>query len=486
MRFGNINKGILFAALSISTGCKKLVTIPAPVTQLSSENVFTNNSTAAAVLTGMYTDLVAGTAVPSNSASIGYISLLCGLSADELALDGGAANSNNTLTQYYLNALTAGSPTSDVPTIFSTCYTLLYTSNLTIERLTGSTALTPVVRQQLMGEALFMRALLYFYLVNLYGDIPLTTSSDYANNAALARSPTDAVYQQIISDLIKAQGLLADGYVGSDAMTATTERVRPNKWAATALLARAYLYNHVYDSAEVEATAVINNAALYDTVSLNGVFLKNSIEAIWQLQPVNTGMNTNDAWVFVLPSSGPTSTSSLHPVYLSQQLLASFESGDARRYNWVDSVNVNGATYYFPYKYKSATLYAPVTEYEMVLRLGEQYLIRAEARAMQNNFTEAQRDLNVIRARAGLPGTLANDQTSLLAAIAHERQVELFTEWGHRWMDLKRYGQVDAVMGMPGNVCTQKGGAWNTDWQSYPLPAYDIIQDPKLTQNEGY
>jgi starch-binding outer membrane protein, SusD/RagB family len=486
MGINRFNKAILLFFLVISAGCKKLVTVPPPVTQLSSENVFTNNSTAASVLTGIYTEMANGPAVPTNGEGIDNIFLFCGVSSDELTLDGGSANGSVNLAQFYVNALTAGSPTSQTPTIFSNCYNFLYTVNLTIEKLSGSTGLTPVLKQQLTGEALFMRAFLYFYLVNLYGDVPLTTSSDYTGNAGIAKSPQAAVYEQIISDLKTSQGLLGDGYVASDAMTTTTERVRPNKWAATALLSRVYLYNHSYDSAELEATAILNNTAMYDTVSLNGVFLKNSIEAIWQLQPVNTGMNTNDAWVFILPSTGPTSVGSLHPVYLSPGLLGSFEVGDERRYDWVDSVTVNGSVYYFPYKYKSATLNTPVTEYQMILRLGEQYLIRAEARALQNEVSGAQSDLNVIRGRAGLPGTLANTQASLLTAIAHERQVELFTEWGHRWLDLKRNSQIDAVMGSPGNVCSQKGGTWNTNWQWYPLPAYDIIQDPQLTQNEGY
>jgi len=327
---------------------------------------------------------------------------------------------------------------------------------------------------------------MYFTLINLYGNVPLVTSSNYTINAGLAASSQDSAYHQIISDLVQAKGLLCDGYVGPDALTSTAERLRPNKWAAMALLSRTYLYHKNYDSAELEASAVINNTSLFDTTSLNNVFLRNSPEAIWQLQPVNLGMNTNDAWIFILPPSGPTSASNVHPVYLSSNIVESFEAGDQRRVSWIDSVNVNGTIYYFPYKYKSATLNAPVTEYEMVLRVGEQYLIRAEARAMQGNISGGKRDLNIIRARAGLPGTPANDQSSLINAIEHEREVELFTEWGQRWLDLKRLGLINAVMGMPGNVCGQKGGTWSPNWQWYPIPGYDLLLDPKLQQNAGY
>lgn len=473
--------------LIVAVGCKKLITVPAPVTQLSSENVYSDNGTAVAVLTGVYINLDGGLPnPPTTGAGVSNIPLLCGLSADEFTLSGGSASSGSLLTQSYQNILSAGSSGNDPATILSNCYSQLYIVNLALERLASSNSLTPSVKQQLTGEAHFIRAFLYFYLVNLYGDVPLTTSSDYATNAMLARASSSAVYLQIILDLKDAQGLLSNEYVGSDAITATTERVRPNKWVATALLSRAYLYAGVYDSAELAATSVINNAAMYDTVSLDNIFLRNSKEAIWQLQPVNAGMNTNDAWIFILPPTGPSSSLGAHPVYLSPQLLAAFEPGDRRRTHWVDSIMINGETYSYAYKYKSATLNAPVTEYDMVLRLGEQYLIRAEARARRSNIKGAQTDLNVIRSRAGLPNTSANDQGSLLAAIAHERQVELFSEWGHRWLDLKRMGMVDSVMGAPINVCAQKGGAWSSNWQWYPLPDYDLTQDPNLVQNPGY
>ncbi|MBS1500588.1 MAG: RagB/SusD family nutrient uptake outer membrane protein [Bacteroidetes bacterium] len=390
--------------------------------------------------------------------------------------------------QTYLNKLTAGVSANTLSYVnnWTDFYSKLYVVNLALERLTNSKTLTPAVKQQLMGEAKFLRAFFYFYLTNLYGDVPLTTSSDYTVNAVLARSSQTLIYQQIVADLISAQSLLSNGYVAADGQTNTTERVRPNKWAATALLARAYLSTGDWADAIKQATAIINNSAEYSLVPLNNVFLKNSNEAIWQWQPVTAGQNTWDALVFVLPASGPSTGSSIgnHPVYVSAQLENSFEAGDQRKTNWLDSVTVGGTTYYYPYKYKSATLNAPVTEYTMVLRLGEQYLIRAEAEAENNDSGDAVTDLNMIRTRAGLPNYAGpTDKASLLAAILHERQVELFTEWGSRWLDLKRTGNINAVMTA---VAPTKGTTWNPDWALYPLPLYDIVQDPKLTQNPGY
>jgi hypothetical protein len=120
----------------------------------------------------------------------------------------------------------------------------------------------------------------------------------------------------------------------------------------------------------------------------------------------------------------------------------------------------------------------------MVFRLAEQYLIRAEARAQQGNVSGSQSDLNAIRTRAGLPNTTANDKASLLTAIQHERQVEMFTEWGHRWFDLKRTGTIDAVMSV---IAPAKGGgAWNSNKALLPLPLGDLQADQNLTQNPGY
>ncbi|HTF30713.1 MAG TPA: RagB/SusD family nutrient uptake outer membrane protein, partial [Flavitalea sp.] len=150
---------------------------------------------------------------------------------------------------------------------------------------------------------------------------------------------------------------------------------------------------------------------------------------------------------------------------------------------YTDTVSNPHIEYYYPYKYKSATLDDPITEYATVFRLGEQYLIRAEARAQQGDILGATDDLNTIRARAGLGNTAATIQSDLLAAILHERRVELFTEWGHRWFDLKRTASVDAVMNL---VTPQKGGTWSSNWAWYPIPDGELRANKNLVQNVGY
>lgn len=463
----------------LSLNCRKLIDVNPPNTGVTGEVVFNSDATATAILTGLYSK-ISGTSYPYGF-DISTTSLTVGLSSDEFTLWSDVSIQN--LVAYYTNALTSSPSFEAGPDYWPNLYSDIYTCNAVIEGISNSSYLSVPVKQQLMGEARFMRALLYFHLVNLYGNVPLVTTTDYKVNAKLIRSPGIDIYKQIILDLKEAQNLLSANYVDITLLNETAERVRPNKWAATALLSRVYLYTDDWNNADLEASKVIDNTALYDLDILTDVFLKNSKEAIWQLQPVIAGnliTNTNDAKLFIIPATGPGDE---NPVSLSSSLLHSFEADDKRRTIWVDSVLIGDEYLFYPYKYKVNLPVADVTEYLMIQRLGEVYLIRAEARAHLNNITGSQDDLNKIRNRAGLENTSANDQPSLLTAIYHERRVELFSESGHRWLDLKRTGQADAVMT---TATAEKGGVWNSNWQLYPIPNGDIKRTKGLTQNPGY
>jgi starch-binding outer membrane protein, SusD/RagB family len=463
-------------------GCRKLANVEAPFTSTNAGNVYTDDATAISVFTGLYTLLSNGSSFTGN----GGISMLCGLSADELTLYNQVSDVK--LIAFHQNKLTGNATSSTGSEFWAPLYNHIFTCNSAVEGLSASTSLSASVKQQLLGEAKFMRAFFYFYLVNLYGDVPLVLTTDYKINALLARAPKADVYQQIIADLNDAKNLLSESYMDGTLQSypdiTSSERVRPTKWAAIALLSRTYLYNGDYTNAEAEATTLITNTGYFSLESLSNVFLKNSVEAIWQLQPVKNGRNTEEAQVFILTSTGPTNSTS-RPVYLNSQLLNAFETDDQRKVGWVDSVVAEGSgiKYFYASKYKNIT--SSVTEYLMLLRLGEQFLIRAEARAKLGNIDGAQSDINAIRTRAGLANTTATDQASLLAAVLHEKQVELFTEFGNRWFDLKRTQTVDTVMGVVTPI-KANGESWQSYQQLYPLPFTDIQKDPHLVQNFGY
>lgn len=490
---------ILLLTLCLS-GCKKLVEVDPPLNSLVGSNIFLTDATAISVLTGLYVSISGSSVTAEGDGFLQSLTLYTGLSSDELALSS-IITAPGPLA-YYQNNFSVSSATISGSEYWSNMYYMVYQCNAAIAGLDASGSLTPAVKQQLLGEAKFIRALHYFYLVNLYGDVPLSLGTDPAVNAVLARTPASKVYDQIIADLTDAQVLLSTNFLDATLLNTTPDRVRPSSWAATALLARVYLYNGDWADAVTQSSALISNTAQFSLSPLANVFLRASSgnkEAIWQLQPVTIGnsANTSDASAFIMPTTGPgqTGTSSTGlPVsnfgaYLSTNLVNSFEPGDNRANIWVGNITVAGTTYYFPYKYKATS--GTVVEHEMILRLGEQYLIRAEAEAngAGGGLPDAIADLNVIRIRAGLPAYSGpSTQADLLAAIYHERQVELFCELGHRWLDLKRTQTVDAVMGASTGTIQKTNGAlqWKSYQQLYPVPYGDILYDPNLVQNPGY
>jgi starch-binding outer membrane protein, SusD/RagB family len=448
--------------------CKKFVEIEPPTTQLVTASVFNNSASATAAQTVIYTQMA------ENQESF-LLEVNTGMLSDELT----SYNTGENYIQSYTNAMTAATD----PGPWVNAYSYIYQANAIINALQNNNAISPAIQQQLLGESKFVRAFWLFYLTNLYGDVPLVTTTNYTTNATISRTPKTDVYQQIVSDLQDAQQLLNTNYVDASDTAITVERTRPTKWAATALLARTYLYSGDFADATIQASAVIGNTALYNLNSLDSVFLTNSAEAIWQLAtPLPSSVDTYDGFFFILVSA-PTVCA------ISPQLLNSFEPNDMRRVEWVDSFATSSINYYYPFKYKvkGGSSITTATEYEMVLRLGEQYLIRAEANAQQGNMGAAINDLNVIRNRAQLQNyTGATDKNSLLSAILHERQTELFTEWGHRWFDLSRTNSADSILGSPGNVCQFKGGIWKPSDTLYPIPQSERNVDANLAQNNGY
>jgi len=453
-------------------GCKKLIQIGPPTNSITTSQVFVDSFDADAAVAGIYSSMSARGAVSFGSSAI---TIYCGSSADELL----PFNSVGDKDQFSRNTLK--STNGSVNTYFWTqAYRYIYQANAIIEGLQMSTSISQSAKNQFTGEAKFFRALFYFYLTNLFGDVPLLTSTDYRSNSLAVRATQDQVYQLIIDDLKDAQGLLAGDYSAGNG-----EKIRANKWAATALLARVYLYKKNWADAEAQATDVIENAGIFTLVNnLDSVFLANSSEAIlqWQLNTSFSPYNATTEGYNLVPSS-PTRAPFY---YLSSQLLNGFESGDQRRVSWLNTTTYQGKVYYYPYKYKigpgKTSANATPTEYYMVLRLAEQYLIRAEARAQQNtNLNGAISDLNTIRIRASLPPIANVDQDSVIRAVVQERRIELFAEWGHRWLDLKRTNQANAILPSISIKST-----WQPYQQLYPIPFSEMQADPNLKQNTGY
>lgn len=461
---------------AILASCAKFVEPKTPVDRLPASSVYANNTLASSVVTRLYLDLSQNITLSGKSG----ISFLNGLRADELTNlfpDDQEAQTN------YTNNLFANSGSWST---WGSFYPFIYICNDAIEHLSVPTGVTEPVRKQLIGEVKFIRAFCYFYLTMDFGAIPYLTSTDYEANRQVQRTPREDVLKQVIADLKDAKELLRDDYLNADVLTVSPERVRPNKAAATALLARAYLYTGDWEHAEQEATAVIGNPAYELLTSLNDVFKKNNRESVWQLQTVVQGRNTKEGDVYILIASADYNS----PAVISDRLYRAFEENDRRKEDWMGHKLFNSNTIHYPFKYKigrNVPEPQPQDEYLVVFRLAEQYLIRAEARAQLNKLNgtgSAESDLNAIRIRAGLLPKLGLGKTELLDEILQERRRELFTEWGHRWYDLIRTGKIDAVMS---EVAPLKGGIWKSSKQLRPIPLMEIQKNPNLApQNEGY
>src|SRR5690606_7630087 len=179
--------------------------------------------------------------------------------------------------------------------LWSSAYNMIYMTNALIEGVANSEGISNDIRKQLNGEARFIRAFTYFYLVNLYGDVPLVLSTDYRKNKLVSRTKTKDIYELIDSDLDIAIKSLDEYYRNS-------ERIYPNKYAAIALKARVSLFQKKWKEAEKLSNLVIAQTSTYQIINdIDQVFLANSNEAIWQISPIGIGATTSythDAQMF--------------------------------------------------------------------------------------------------------------------------------------------------------------------------------------------
>jgi hypothetical protein len=439
-------------------GCDDYVSVPPPSSQLTSETVFSDKATATAAMMDVYAKLRESSIVTGKASGL---SAMMGLYADELDFYGDPLG--NGVSYYNNNVL--GSD-AQVASWWANSYNQVYAVNAIIEGLQRSDMIQQSDKDLLVGEALFIRAFLHFYLVNLYGSIPYITTTDYAVNAKVSRMPDKEAYDMMIADLQAAYELLPEQYPSAG-------RTRVNKPAASALLARVCLFSGDYAQAADAASAVLNNTALYADEALADMFLKGSRSTIWQFSPLGTGNNSYEGQSFIFASGPPPFAA------LSDTLLDSFEAGDQRRLQWIAAVGGDGGPWYHSFKYKEKFTDSSL-EYSIVMRLAEMYLIRSEARLQQGELLDALEDLNHIRSTAGLTDFTAGSAPEILAAIVHERRVEFFTEHGHRFFDLKRLGLLDQAL-------SGRKPGWQATDALLPIPESDLKLNPNLApQNPGY
>ena len=389
---------------------------------------------------------------------------------------------------------------SQLSEVWESAYEGVFRANLVLQQLPEIT-MDEELKARLLGEARFLRALYYWHLTTLWGDVPFVTTADPDNPDAfkIAKSPQSEVYALMTSDLQAAVEALPLEYGGPDAGRAT-------QGAAQALLGKVYLYDERYAEAQAVLQEVVESG-VYDLVQSYGeLFLEeneNNAESVFELQYLDVGGN---AWA---TEDGPNANeSSVRPRLNlpngfggfgnhlpTEDLVSEFEEGDPRL-GWAvwregDTYDEGGARGE-PEAYSagwSLTGYnikkgmVPIEPNDPsvgtnwpIIRFADVLLMYAEAANATGDQATAIEAINRVRARVGLdPLPDGLGQADVFEALVHERRVELAFEY-HRYHDLRRWGLAEEEL----------DGYDPAVHRYFPIPQSELDVNPELEQNEGY
>ena len=410
--------------------------------------------------------------------------------------DNAYAGSDNP-ANHAIDLFTTNSLNGNVERNWSRLYTSIGKLNETIDKVSKATdvALPPERRNQILGEARALRAINYFELVRLWGDVPLilqpivtTNTKTIFESVAIPRSPVAVVYDSIIVDLEYALTNVRN-------VSEVPSKQIISKGIVNTMLAKVYatIEPHDWDKVNQYCDAVIADGytLLPDYDFLFDGQHKNSSESIWEITYEGWGSGTYGLWIKDMYIGGgwPKFNTPSH------DLVRAFEAeGDDVRFNssiqWVD-YSGQWVDPYWPMN--NLPLINKVRGGDIsnfiIYRFADILLLKAEALTELNQLDDAsgaQFYLNKIRNRVGLANTTATTQADLRLAIEKERQLELAFE-GYRWFDLQRTGRALAVMQ---NAKKANNEPLNYPIQQfrllYPVPQNEIDRNPRLTQNPGY
>lgn len=438
---------LLIAALGNSS-CKKTLELY-PNDAIPSAQAITDVGTARAAIIGTYDRI--------QSYQAGDYPTLGTITADNVIFNG-------TLSQY-LQLDQNAVPPDNVTTVsaYQGLYKVINSANSVIALVPAVTdpALSETEKNSILGEAYFLRALAYFDLARGWGgvQIQLQPTTDLSVIKGIKRSTLQGTFDQVLEDLKSAEALLAD-----DANT----RNRAQKSTVFALRARLHLYRKEWSEAEVYATKVIDNPKYELAKPFKNFFTApfQTKESVLELQYSNN--DRNSYWNLWYPSSA----GGQYTLKPSESIIAKLNNPNIGGTRNTLIAGTGNSVYGVLYNTSGLS-----TDPSYVIRIAELYLIRAEARAEQENVDGAEDDLNTIKERAEVPaysGALSKE--ALLLAIEEENSVEFAFE-AHRWFDLVRTGRAGEVLDVT-----------NQNFWLFPLPYQDVLSDPDLEgkNNPGY
>lgn len=363
--------------------------------------------------------------------------------------------------------------------VWNAHYFTLNQANVIIKNvpLVPGTTFTTAERNDFIGQARFVRALMHFKLSQLFGKQLKQDPTGNSLSIPLALEPFEGVVQRPVRNTLKeVYASIEDDLLFAKTSITNTAKSRATVAAANALLARLYLYQERFPEAAAAANTVIGTAGI--SLAANYTFYNNpSTEHIFQVQNVagDTGFAESFSRLY-----SPTAFGGRGDTPFSTNLIAAFaaEPGDLRYTTLTRSgVDAKNRTSVFTTKYPNGT---SNQDDPNVLRVSEMYLIRAEANFRAGSAIGATpvADLNRTRVRAGLAPLVA---ISSINDILVERRKELCFE-GLRRMDLLRNNLPLRSAGMPSAAVSTP----TSDKVVFPIPQRERDNNPNLVQNSGY
>ncbi|MBS1915545.1 MAG: RagB/SusD family nutrient uptake outer membrane protein [Bacteroidetes bacterium] len=474
-----------FFAILVFAGCKKTLE-EKPVTFISPSSYFSNAQSYQSAVLGVYSDL--GGLYQSNT----YMLLeMCTdiYGQPSPSFEQALPMWQNAPNPVYYNTIDA----------WGSGYTLIKDANFILDNLAGAT-IDATSKSQLTAEARFLRAYAYFYLVQLYGDIPLrTTTIENYSQVQIPRTGQDSVYNFILGDLTYAEANLP---------AAAPQQGRVYQLVATALLSKVYLtmagyplqQRQYFQNARDKALTVINSGNFQLQNDYASVFhnLAYTTESIWEQLYVQA-KGGNPLHSISCPASQYNAI--LLP---ATWFINSFSPGDARstwgiQQNYKDPNNNTLPPFFQKFVNTSAidqgigpsaSGLAPLTYFSLpYLRLAEMYLIAAEAENELNGPANAYQYINKIRERArvnkydptNVPDLAGLTEDQFRDSVWMERKHELSQE-GSSWFDLKRTNTFGNIQNVRGSQLINPVGAYNSTWL---IPYTEFVAN-NIPQNPSY
>jgi hypothetical protein len=379
-------------------------------------------------------------------------------------------------------------------TIWGTSFATIARSNNILSRLDAVT-LTEAQKNQYKGESLFLRAYSYFYLVRLFGNVPVVDVAFRSPNEIMdfdmTRKPASEVYSMIINDLTEAASLLNGITLPSKSQASTG--------AAKTLLGKVYLTTKQFDLASKVLKEVIDLNAYSLNPDYKKLFTNGNDElqeSIFEIKYMSGNLGEGNSFPSVFTPARfdmaifPGNMQGSGRILPTKQMAAVYETGDLRR-----KASIGDSVMLVTGKYEKKIYGLKFVDFTTgivgdgginftSLRYADVLLMYGEALNETNNTADALKYINLVRSRAGLAALSGLGKAEFALAMEEERRVEFFLE-GHRWFDLVRTGRALVVM----NKYFKDNGLSFTVAEHevlMPIPLREIDINPNLGQNPGY